>query len=79
VRRELCGQFLAAHNRNPRWSSKAFLHTIRDFEHHDVVSSGIVAYEFSDKNPRECTKEAATTLEDATEECMVEVPAESDM
>jgi len=79
VRRELCGQFLATHNRNPPWSTKAFLHTIRNFEHHDVVSSGIVAYEFSDKNPREWTKEAATTLEDATEECMIEVLTESDM
>jgi len=64
--RELRDQFPAARNGEPPWSTKAFVHTVREIEHHDVVSSGMIAEEFSDKNPREWTKQALTTLEDAT-------------
>ena len=55
---------------------KAFFRTVREIEHHDVVSSGIFADEFPDKRPREWTKQALITLEDATEAYMVEVTAQ---
>jgi len=45
-------------------------------EHYHVVSSGIFADEFPDKYPREWTKQALITLEEATEAYMVEVLAE---
>jgi len=48
-------------------------------DHHDVVSCGIFANKFSDKNPREWTKRAFTTLEDAMEAYMVQEIAESNM
>ena len=44
-----------------------------------MLRSGIVADEFSDRNPREWNKRARITLEDATEAYMLEVLAESDM
>jgi len=50
---------------------------VREMEHHDVVSSGIVADEFRDKGPREWTTQALNTLEEATELYMVEVIAEA--
>jgi len=76
VERELRNEFIAALNRKPPWSTKAFVRTVRDIEHHDVVSSGILADEFPDKHPREWTKQALITLEEATEAYMVEVTAE---
>jgi len=79
VRRELRDQFLAARNRKPRWSTKAFVSTVREIKHPDVGSSGIFADEFSDKNPQEWIKQALTTLEDSTEAYMVEVMAISNM
>jgi len=48
-------------------------------EHHDMARSGIFVDEFRDENPRECTKQALTMLEDATDAYMVEVIAESNM
>ena len=45
--------------------------------HYDVVSCGIFAHEFRDKGPREWTKQALTTLEEATESYMVEVIAKA--
>jgi hypothetical protein len=44
-------QFIAAYNEKPPWSTKAFVFTVPNIEHHDVVSSGIVADEFPDKHP----------------------------
>jgi len=49
---------------------------VREIEHHDIVSSGIFADEFPDKRPREWTKQALITLEEATEAYMVEVTAQ---
>jgi len=49
---------------------------VREIEHHDVVSCGTCADEFPDKRPREWTKQALFTLEEATEAYMVEVTAE---
>ena len=52
------------------------MRTVREIEHRDVVISGIFADEFPDKRPREWTKQASITLEEATEAYMVEVTAE---
>jgi len=56
---------------------KAFVRTVCEIEHHDVVSSGIFPYEFPDKGPWEWTKQAVKTQEEATESYMFEVIAES--
>jgi len=56
---------------------KAFVRTVREIEHHDVVSSGIFPNEFRDKGPWEWSKQASNTLEEATESYMVEEIAES--
>jgi len=67
VQRELHDQFIAARDGNPPWSTKAFVRTVRHIEHHDAVSSGILADECPDKHPRECTKQALITLEKAAD------------
>jgi hypothetical protein len=67
---------IAAGNGKPPWSTEAFVRTVREIKHYDVVSSGICADEFHDKRPREWTKHALITLEEATEAYMVEVTAE---
>ena len=61
---------------NLKWSTKAFICTAREIEHHDVVNSGIIADEFPDKRPCEWTKQALITLEEAVEAYMVEVTAQ---
>jgi len=76
VRRELGNEFVAARNGKPPWSTTAFVRTVREIEHHDVVSSGMFADEFPDKHPREWTTQALITLEEAIEAYMVEVSAE---
>jgi len=76
VPRKLRNEFIAARNGKSPWSTKAFIHTVRKIEHHDVVSSGIFADEFPDKHPCVWTKQALITLEEAMEEYMVEVTAE---
>jgi hypothetical protein len=76
VRSELHNEFITARNGKPPWSTKAYVCTVREIEHHDVVSSGISADEFPDKRPCEWTKQAVITLEEATEAYMVEVTAE---
>jgi hypothetical protein len=76
VHRELRIEFIAARNGKPPWSTKAFVRTVRKIEHHHIVSCGIFADEFPDKRPREWTKQALITLEEATEAYMVEVTAE---
>jgi len=76
VHREQRNEFIAARNRKPPWSTRALVRTVHEIEHHDVVSSGILADEFRDKHPREWTKQALITLEKATEAYMVKVTAE---
>jgi hypothetical protein len=49
--------------------------TASDIENWDLVSSGIIPDEVTDKNPREWTKQALITSEEATEVYMVEVVA----
>jgi len=45
-------------------------------EHHHDLSSGIFEDELPDKHPREWTKQAVITFEEAIEAYMVEVTAE---
>jgi hypothetical protein len=73
MRKELRAQFQASRKGNPPWSTKAFVRTVREIEHHDVVNSGVFASEFADKRPRDWTKGALEALEEATEEYMIEV------
>jgi len=63
VRRERHGQFIAARNRKPPWSTNTFVYIVCETGTHDVVSSGIFAHELRDKHPRERTKQASITLE----------------
>jgi len=65
-------------NGKPAWSTKAFVRTVREIDHPHGVSCGMFSHNFSDKNPREWTKEALTTLDCAPAAYMVEVLAESD-
>ena len=51
--RELREEFLATCNMKPRWSTLAFVHTVRGIEHPDVASAGIFADEFPDNDPHE--------------------------
>jgi len=76
VCRELRNDFIAARNGKPPWSTKAFVCTVREIEHHHVVSSGIFADDIPDKRSREWTKHVSITLQEATEAYMVEVTAE---
>jgi len=70
---------MASRDGQPPWSTNAFVCTVRKIEHHDVVISGIFGDKFSEKNPQEWTTQASTTVDDATEEYMAEVIAESTM
>ena len=76
VHRELRNESIAACNRKPPRSTKAFVRTVREIEHHDAVSSGIFTDQFPDKHPRQWTTQALITLEEPTEAYMVEVTAE---
>jgi len=53
VCRELRDQFIAARDRKPAWLTKSFVWTVRDIEHHNVVSSEILADKCGDEHPRE--------------------------
>jgi hypothetical protein len=72
----LRNEFIAVRDWKPPWSTKASVCTLRDIEHHDVVNSGLFADAFPDKHPREWTKQALITLEEATKAYTVEVTAE---
>jgi hypothetical protein len=76
ARRELRNEFIPVRNGQPSRLTMAFVRTVGEIEHHDVVSSGIFPDEFSEKRPRKWTKQALITLEKATETYMVEVTAE---
>jgi hypothetical protein len=73
MRRELRDQYKKQTVGAMPWSTKAFVRTVREIEHHDVVNSGIFADEFTDKHPRQWTRSAFKVLEDATETYMIEV------
>jgi hypothetical protein len=73
VCRELCDQCIASRNGKPPFWTKAFVCTVREIEHYDVISSGSFAEELHDTRLREWPKQALKTLEMATELYMVEV------
>lgn len=73
MRRELREQFKASASGKMPWSTKAFVRTVREIEHHDVVNSGIYAAEFKSKEPRDWTYGAIETLETAAEAYLVQV------
>ena len=77
VRRVLCDQFIATRNGKLPWSTKEFVRTVCEIEHHDVGSSRIFADEFHDKHPQEWTEQALITIEEATEAYRVDVIAAS--
>jgi hypothetical protein len=67
---------IIAYNGKPPWSTKPFVPTVHENEHHDVVSSGIDVDQFPDKHHREWRKQGIFTLEEAMEASMVEVISE---
>ena len=73
VHRALHDQFIATRNGKPPWLTLSFVRTLCEIDHHDVVSSGIIADKIPGKLPRAWTKQALITLEKATEAYMVEV------
>jgi len=77
VRSELHDQYIAARNGKPHLSTKAFVCTACETEHHDDVSSGTFIDEFLEQQPQEWAKQAVITLEEAMEAYMVEVIAAS--
>jgi hypothetical protein len=54
----------------------AFVKTVREIEHHDVVCAEICTDKLPDKHSRKWMKQASITFEEATEAYMVEVTAE---
>jgi len=75
VRRELRNKFIVARNRKRPRSTKAFVGTVREIEHYDVVSSWMLADECPDNHPWEWTKQALINFEEAMEPYLVEVTA----
>ena len=73
MRLELREQYHASRDCQAPWSKKAFIRTIREIEHHDVVCSGIFADSFPDKLPLGWSKGAVTAIEEAAELYMIEV------
>jgi len=74
--RAVRNEYIATRNGKPQSSTKAFVRTIREIEHHHVVRSGISTAEFPDKLLCDWTKQVLLTSEEATEPCMAEVTAE---
>jgi len=49
---EICGQFIAACNEIPAWSTQGFGCTVREIKHNQGVSSRIFADQFRERHPR---------------------------
>jgi len=62
VGRELHDQFIAACNGKPPFSTKAFVHTVREIELHDIVGSGTFGDKSGVKRPQEWTKQGSKTF-----------------
>jgi len=73
--RGLRDKFITARNRKPATLTKAFVHTVGEITHHNVVSSRIFADEFCYKHPQQWTRLALIMLEECTEADIVEVIA----
>jgi hypothetical protein len=61
VCRDLHNEFITSRKGKPPWSKKAFFRTVREIEHHDVLSSGICADVFPDLSPHQWTIRALST------------------
>jgi hypothetical protein len=70
---ELQEQFQQSCKGNSSLSTRAFVRTVYEIEHHDIVCSVVFAIEFSDKRPCEWSNIALFALEAAIEEYMIEV------
>jgi len=77
VQQELCDQFIAARNEKSPWSTNAIICTVREIKYQDDLSPATFPDKFSERHPREWTKQAIFTLGEATEAYMVEVLAAS--
>lgn len=75
--RELCDQYIFALNGKPPRSMKAFVYTVRQLEHHDVIHSGFLDNGFRYQHPQEWTRYTLITSEEATDAYMVEVVVDS--
>jgi len=64
---ELRNQIIATHTAKCPWSMNAFVCIVREFEHHDVVRSGIFADEYTNKGPWEWTKQVLKIFGEAME------------
>jgi hypothetical protein len=73
MRRELRAEYLLAKDGSMPWSTKAFVRTVREIEHHEVVNSGRYADMFEDKSGRQWTNTALKDLEMAAETYMIKV------
>jgi hypothetical protein len=71
--RELHDRFIISCNGKLPWSTMEFIRTVREIEHHDVVSRSIFAVEFHDNFQRKWTKQAVKFLVEATEPYIVKV------
>jgi len=76
---ELRNQFVGPRDEKPPWWRKTLFYTVCHIEHANVVRSGIVVDDCSDKNVLEWRKQAWNTLEDGMEAYMVELVAEFHM
>lgn len=56
---------------------KAYVRIVRDIHYHDIVSSGILEYQFRDQGPQKWTTQAIQILKVATKMYMVMVVAKS--
>jgi hypothetical protein len=56
---------------------KAFVRTVCEIKHYNVLSSWIFVDEYGDKHPLEWMNQALITLQEATEAYMFEVLSES--
>jgi len=78
IHRELQDQLIAACDGEPPWWNMAFVHAVREIEHHDVVSLGMFGDKSCDQAPLEWMNQALITREEATKAYMMELIAESD-
>jgi hypothetical protein len=70
---KLWEQFKHSRNGNCPWSTKTFVRTVCEIEHHDIVCSGVFANEFSDKLLQVKTGGAFNAWKEATEEYMIDI------
>ena len=73
VRIKLREEYHASKAGKAPWSTKAFMRTVREIEHHKVVCAGIFADMFKDKIPMDWTHQVMKMLEEAAELYIIDV------